>query len=367
MPIVGHEPEQLESEDTPQPKPARFIWPPRRIDVAAADREFASEARRIGREEWGRRGTDGPGAPVEIAPQEGSVGAIFDASPPTQSRQPDSTAATVIPPPSPESWNAFEHAWLGVTSEPWARRREIVAFDAPGAACWRCASPIGVHESTSEGCSTCRGVRLPWDRLVRIGAYEGELRDTIREVKFKRFAALGVAMGADLGRALARTIDEVGAAGPYVLVPVAMPLLRRLRRGVDHTKAIAVGAARELRSRGVDARVSHLLARRHRPSQLEVAPSRRFANAAGSFVTAWPLRARGWLASRVFGMHAAIGPLGRGFAGTVIVIDDVRTTGATMAAACRQMRRVTQRANCPQAKVWGAVVAVASHRGLELG
>lgn len=201
---------------------------------------------------------------------------------------------------------------------------------------------------------------------MRLGAYEGELRETIREVKFKRFASLGVAMGGDLGRALAAAIAQTRVSPPLVLVPVAMPLLRRLRRGVDHSKAIAVGAARELRSLGVDARVSHLLSRRHRPSQLEVAPSQRYANAAGSFVAAWPLRAQFWLTSRA-SRRGAMGPLRPGFAGTIIVIDDVRTTGATMAAACRQVRRILQRAKCTNATVWGGVVAVASHRGLESG
>lgn len=376
--IVEREPEPSDAEHAPAPRPAKFRWPPKKIDVEQADRDFAKQARRVAREH--ARDSAVATSTVDSSPSDSSspsVGAIFEegrataqksieVEPPAKPSRAEGARLLEIPPPDPRSWSAFEHAWLGVTSEPWSRRRQIAEFDEPGVACWRCASPIGLNEASNDGCSTCRDAKLPWERLVRVGAYDGQLRDTIREVKFKRFSTLGVALGAELGSALVRAIRDAGAHEPVILVPVAMPIVRRLRRGVDHSKAIAVGACRQLGREGVDAHVAHLLSRRHRPSQLEVAPSQRFRNAAGSFMTPWHLQAMNWLVTRT-GAAPSIGPLRPSFGGTVIVIDDVRTTGATMAAACREMRRIAQRAGCGKARIWGGVVAVATHRGLELG
>lgn len=405
--IVERDPTNIHAHDAPAPDSpavpgdghaneppagghgARFVWPPRRIDVERADDDFLAQAKRVARQE--ARAIHAPDSTVEAHPE--SVGAIFgddaqaidascvDLAPHSNPNAPAPEAprdvsvlanpghthvAVHVPAPAPDSWNAFEHAWLGVTSEPWSRRRAIVAFDAPHAACWRCASPVGLHEAGAQGCATCRDVKLPWSRLVRVGAYDGALRDAIREVKFKRFATLGLDVGRELAVPLADAIRQASTPGPIILVPVAMPLLRRLRRGVDHSKAIAVGASRELRRLGVDARVAHLLSRRHRPSQLEVAPSERYRNAAGSFIAPWHLGAWAWWQQRLLRRTPRIGPLGPSFRGTVIVIDDVRTTGATMAAACREMRRLTRRAGCGKTPIWGGVVAVATHRGLEL-
>jgi len=40
-------------------------------------------------------------------------------------------------------------------------------------------------------CPACRGKRLPWARAVRLGEYDGLLRDAIHEVKFTRWRTLG--------------------------------------------------------------------------------------------------------------------------------------------------------------------------------
>lgn len=97
-----------------------------------------------------------------------------------------------------------------------------------------------------------------------------------------------------------------------VVVPIPSSFRRRVRRGIDHAGAISRGVAGAL---GLPLR--HALWREHRPMQRGLSPTAREANLKGS-------------------MH-----LRRGFdlaGATVLLVDDVCTSGATLRAACRALR-----------------------------
>jgi len=233
-------------------------------------------------------------------------------------------------------WSAIERTWLCPTAAPVAQRLALAgwAVEAPGACCDRCGTTVGAGEADEFGCASCVDRRVPWERAFRLGAYEGELRAIILEVKFTRFRSAGTA----LGRLLGGVVAGAGRpAAPLVVAPAPISTRRRLARGIDHTAAIARGVSRELGAPMVMA-----LTRKHRPSQRSVALGSRSRNVAGT-------------------MRLRRGA-GRAVAGkTVLLVDDVRTSGATLRAASGAFFRGD--AGCAPSAVWVATVGVTPGRG----
>lgn len=229
-------------------------------------------------------------------------------------------------------------------ADPWRFDASAFVFEAPEAACGRCGSAIGPHEAAAAtGCTSCRRGRPVVQRVVRLGAYEGDLRRAVTAVKFgaDRRAAAGV--GSLLGVALSDALAEAGLSpSAAVLVPVPMPWRRRMGRGIDHAAVIARSAGREM---GAGVVVGALRQRHHRP-QHGLGRAARRANLRDAFRGGPGL---GRLRSVV-----------KEGAGPVVLVDDVRTTGTTLATAGRALRRLVGTRGGPGAvKIWAGVVCVA--------
>ncbi len=233
------------------------------------------------------------------------------------------------------AFERFERVWLGVESRSFGRRAALEGWAPAGIACWRCGTGVGAHEADGDGCSWCRGKRLAWDRFVRVGPYGGMLRDAILELKFERFRRTGDDLGRMIGAAIGAELDRRGIEpGSCVLVPVPTSWRNRMKRGVDHTAVLARGASA---ASGVP--IGRVLRRRHGPTQTSVPASNRRANVRGRI-----LARRGVRAEVCEG-------------GVVIVLDDIRTTGATLMEACRAVRGVLAGGKTEEL-VWAASVAV---------
>lgn len=202
-----------------------------------------------------------------------------------------------------------------------ARCRAAVAAHMPACGvCGRWPGPAGAR-----CCLACRVDPPPYRAVRRAGSYHGLLRWTIRRFKnagetylAEPLATLLAAEAADLPR-------------PDVLVPVPPSARRLSRRGYAPTLLLARALARRL-LRPVPVAPGVLHRRPQAPPQSGLSRRARLTNAAAAF----------------YGDPLRMAPL----QGAVVwLLDDVLTTGATLAACSQILLAGGAR------EVWGLVVA----------
>ncbi|KPK16652.1 MAG: hypothetical protein AMJ62_04740 [Myxococcales bacterium SG8_38] len=153
-------------------------------------------------------------------------------------------------------------------------------------------------------CGTCASLVEPSTERGAAFVYGGPVADAIHRFKYDGRSELANALGALMREAALRLEGDVDA-----VVPVPLHWRRRRARGYDQAALLAKPVAQAL---GVPVRLRGLRRVRDTPSQVDLSHRERQRNVEGAFA---PFRLHG--------------------ARRVLLIDDVRTTGATLDAASR--------------------------------
>jgi len=178
-------------------------------------------------------------------------------------------------------------------------------------ACPRCAATVAPFEVAAGRCAECRDKDLRLDGTARVGEYYGSLGQLLRAYKFHNQEHLEAVLAAFLVEAVTRCdwFERVEA-----VVPVPTHWTRRVRRPMHPAQALAASVASMSRWP-----CAHVLRRvRAGARQIGLSYTDRLVNIRGAFAM-----------TKGVSLHNA----------RVLLIDDVRTTGATLDECAKVIRR----------------------------
>ncbi len=141
---------------------------------------------------------------------------------------------------------------------------------------------------------------------------EGPFQHIAHALKYRGYESVGI----ELGRRIGLTVNEWGLAADG-LIPIPLHRVKRRERGYNQAELIAKGISQ---STGIPLRTDIVRRKRHTQTQTQLNLEQRQANMEGAFEV----------------NHAPSASVaGR----TLILVDDVITTGATIESCARELRK----------------------------
>lgn len=199
--------------------------------------------------------------------------------------------------------------------------------DLAGRQCQRCSASVGPYVETANGCVHCRDERFAFEAVCSLGAYRDPLRPACLRAKKQSGHSISMGLAQQLGT-LRRT--EFAAWSPDLVIPVPHRWSEHLWRPHVSPSTLAETLSSLL---GIPARFDLLRKIKHTPKQALLPMTTRKTNLRGAFG---------------IGGGATLG------GATVLLVDDILTTGAT----AHECAKVLKQAGASQ--VYVAVLARAA-------
>ncbi len=178
---------------------------------------------------------------------------------------------------------------------------------------------LGQHFAAESGplCGSCRLAPPRFRKAVAFGAYAGALRDLIHLFKYQRIKSAAPTLGRLLKQAVT-AIETIETKDPLLVIPVPLWPGKRRARGFNQAEEIARAFCLSSAAGSIQFCTTLLARTRDTASQTGLTRRQRQANLRGAFtvVHAEPLRER-----------------------SVLLVDDVMTTGATAGECARVLLR----------------------------
>lgn len=187
-----------------------------------------------------------------------------------------------------------------------------------GTLCSACGEQLFSHNFAGDPdplCGLCQRVPPRFKRASAYGVYAGELRDLVHLFKYQQIKSAGKI----LARFLDKAVSRLTLPASFVVIPVPLWKGKQQARGFNQAEEIARAFVRfHGGPASIQLDTTSLIRRRDTASQTGLTRSQRQANVRGAFAVVHKEKIRGL---------------------SILIVDDVMTTGTTAAECARALLR----------------------------